>query len=430
MALYSLCIVIGIVNFTEPLVQFATEASRRNNVNWILLTTGTTEESNIIRQRIRNIKTFDGTTNYTIEFDKSNRFVVINNMDELKSLEQKTNERKLQSNFDFREFRRAIVFVLTHAEINDLFFRRSNYYERVFERLQIISLANTNITDAVVPEIVAMISDCKDSLRIIDVKNTQITDAGLNILREKFPNATVNPELNSAPVFFLEAALEGTRLDFSDMCIVTDNIIKQFEFLPITHIILRGMPVTNEILLSLHTMNNLIEIDLQNTLIEGEQYMEFLSDLPSLCKLNIRETNITSAGISRLQTSQSLLYLQIGCTQLYDTKNTDNKLPIKEKNSVEDGGFALFPSIHPLRILELCSDSITDKTLHELSRLKNLQSLTISRTKKITDTGLLYLNNAESLIQINLLNTSITKDGLKNFHKLRPKVVMQLQLPE
>jgi hypothetical protein len=441
----SICVTIEYWSIKSVPLRLTIEANRRNSVNWKLLTSGTVEEGIVIRQRIRDINASNMTTNCTIVFNIPNRFIVINNMDDLDN-RPNTNinsslywqQNSLTSLPNVKQFCESIVFILNHVEVTDSFFMHclDNELKGLFTKMQIISFANTDITDAVVPKIIAMLDDCKTTLRIIDTRNTRITDIGLNILRKAFPAVTVNPEFDSAPIYFLEAALEGTRLNFNGICTVNDNIVRQFASLPVTHIILRNMPVTNEILPILSTMSSLVDIDLQNTEVEGEKNMEFLSTLPSLYKLNLIGTKISANGISKLKSSYSLLYLKIGQVQS-DSSNSDNNNPIiqqflqeqlnpYEKNYISDGAFSLFPCDHPLRILEIDSELITDKTLQELAKLNNIQSLTLFNSKKITNRGLLFLENTKSLKELRLLNTSITKVGLKNFFRLRPDVHLQM----
>jgi hypothetical protein len=432
---FSVCAAIEYWRVQSVPFRAAIEANRRNSVNWKLLASGTAEESNTIRQHIRSINTSDITIDSTILFNVPNCFRVINDIGDLdnklnKNINCNLYEQQNYSNSpaNFNQFCDAIVFILNHREVTDSFFMNclGNEFEGLFTKMQIISFANTNITDVIVPKIILLLQDCKTTLRIIDTRNTRITDIGLSILREAFPTVNVNPEFDSAPIYFLEAALNGTRLDFSNTCTVTDKIVSQFASLPVTHIILRNTPVTNEILPVLSTMHSLVEIDLQNTEIEGEKNMEFLSTLPSLHQLNLVGTRLSANGIDKLKSSRSLLYLKVGLAQSDDNNNNKNEQQFlheqfipHEKNYINDGGFSLFPCDHPLRILEINSDLITDNTLQELARLNNIQSLTISGSKKITDDGLLFLTNTKSLKKLRLLNTGITIVGVKEFIRLR-----------
>jgi hypothetical protein len=427
--------------------KIAIQAHRRNGENWMLLTSGTDSQSMEIRRCLRNIHLSDTTQKYNIMLSKINNCIVIDDIKDIVNMSSTSDsipinnlslidEPHEQHNFRFDLHSNAIVLILNSCYVTDASFTCSEKFEcdGLFNRMQIISFANADITDIVIPKIMLMLQNCKETLRIINLRNTKITEAGLNLIRREFPDVKLNPECDSAPICVFEAALDGTCVDFSSMGIVTDDIVRQLDSMPVTHLKLKGLPVTNKIFSILSTMTNLVEIDLQNTSIENDVDVELLAALPALHKLNLNGTKVSAESIKKLSTSKSLVHLQIGTMKnesIVAQTSTSQQTMVNPSSILDkdhdfgDSEILIGMDNHSLRKLEIDGLPITDTTLNNLARLKNLRFLSISNSPQFVDSDLFFLQHCRSLKRLVMTNTGVTNYGLINFYRLRPDVAFQ-----
>ncbi|MDR1479777.1 MAG: hypothetical protein LBJ00_12660 [Planctomycetaceae bacterium] len=417
----------------------AKQSYDRSSLKWELLASGTHEQNMTIRQHLRDIHS----SNIMINEEKD--CVIVNGADDIVNMIKYQSGSNSSSKFslyeidgmspfDFGAVSDAIVFVLNNNSVTDSFFGSSREfrYDGTLKKMQVISFANANITDKVIPRIVSLLKNCKASLRVINLRNTHVTENGLNIIRSEYPNVLLNPEHNTIPVYPFEAALDGTCLDFGKTGIVSDDMILMLDSIPITHLKLKNMPVTNRIFVSVNTMTELVEIDLQNTKIEGDADVHLLAELPKLQKLNLNETKVSADAIGKLSTSKSITHLIVG-TIPKDGQNSVELSPLaKQSLSCSENctrnnnniSSALVDN-HSIRVLSIDGVSICDTILADMVSFKKLQFLTIYNCEMVTDKGLLSLQKSDSIKRIYLRNTGVTKSGLKEFIKLRPKVVVQ-----
>ena len=68
--------------------------------------------------------------------------------------------------------------------------------------------------------------------------------------------------------------------------------------------------------------------------------------------------------------------------------------------------------------LKLSNTQITDKSLIEIAKLKNLTRLHLEKTK-ISDNGLMELKGLQNLEYLNLIGTQISDAGLKNLTSMK-----------
>lgn len=170
-----------------------------------------------------------------------------------------------------------------------------------------------------------------------------------------------------------------------------------------------------------------------------------LQDLPLLTTLNLTGTNLTDAALKNLQKLNSLQTLVLTRTQITDlslvylqplTQLTDLNLSLTK---ITDSGLEelkYLPHLHQLNLsgttitgatlvnldalqeLRLVGTPMTDAGLAHLVTLKNLRLLDLRGTK-ITNAGLGKINQLANLEYLDLSDTHITDSGLKQLKDLQ-----------
>ena len=79
-----------------------------------------------------------------------------------------------------------------------------------------------------------------------------------------------------------------------------------------------------------------------------------------------------------------------------------------------------------LRYLRLDGTDVTNKSLNEISRLNNLESLDVSRTA-IDDDGILLLTEMPNLRIVLALETGVTRAGVDKFKSVRPECDVRIE---
>lgn len=130
-------------------------------------------------------------------------------------------------------------------------------------------------------------------------------------------------------------------------------------------------------------------------------------------KILAQEANMIEAGVSEeikktgaliLPFGQNTNYVEI--SYLNNSKLTDNEAIVVAKAPEQ----TLW--------LKLSNTQITDKTMVEVAKLKNLTRLHLEKTK-ITDNGLLLLKPLQNLEYLNLIGTQITDAGLQTLASMK-----------
>ena len=125
--------------------------------------------------------------------------------------------------------------------------------------------------------------------------------------------------------------------------------------------------------------------------------MTALASVISLNSVSIAEnTDITDAGLAKLASLPKLNFLQLtSCSR------------------VTGSGFAEFAKSSTLETLSLVNNSITDQGIAALSRLCNLQRLTVGKVPAVTDQGLAEITRLPKLEMLWLLGAPhITDEGI------------------
>ena len=390
---------------------------------------GTKEESNEIRIAMRQFSTSTIDSSFLLNFtDGSYQIRASTGLPKLRSTEElkqlligrldidgildKTILYPIEWRdrpFDFGQFSNSTVVVLNNFDLTDDSFMDDDYvdyHEMLGIRVQIISLCDNKITDKIIPKLITMLKGSRDSLRIINLKNTLITEEGLQLIKNEYPEAILNPDFSEIEYYIFEPFVAETFLSFRGA--ICDNDLKQLQGLPFTTIFLENTAITSGSLPLFATMVKLKSLNLRGTQI-CDTNIEWLSKMPHLKDLNLMGTNVTEKGIELLKDSTSLQYLTLDPLSVSNAK-------------IGDGAFSSYPASHPLKSLYLCSRDITDNTLKDLAKLDNLEAISINCASKITNNGLLSLKTAKSLKSAVFYDTSINNSGKIKFQRFRPDV--------
>lgn len=128
--------------------------------------------------------------------------------------------------------------------------------------------------------------------------------------------------------------------------------------------------------------------------------MIHLRSFKDLQELGLSNSNITDAGLENVEELTNLQELYLSGTK------------------VTDAGLMHLRAMKQLEILVLgrnFSDSATD----HISQLQNLKNLNLNGSR-VTDTGLLSLGHMANLQEIQLYNTQVTDEGVRQFQEALP----------
>ena len=117
-----------------------------------------------------------------------------------------------------------------------------------------------------------------------------------------------------------------------------------------------------------------VDFHLRGRALTDEQLV-YVAALKNVVALNLTNTKITSAGLVHLKGLEKLRWLHL------------------EKTEVGDEGIEHLAGLTNLEYLNLYATNITDKSLRQLTGLKNLRRLYVWQTK-VTDAGVAQLENA------------------------------------
>ena len=160
---------------------------------------------------------------------------------------------------------------------------------------------------------------------------------------------------------------------------------------------------------------HLEELDFSGRKLTNEQ-LKYLGGVICLKKLNLRDTQITDAGLEHLR---SLPALQI--LDLSETAITDEGLKIVaayprltnlalQRTRVSDAGVLHLQPLRNLACLDLGNTSITDESLKTVRKFKMLYFLNLAGTQT-TDTGLMDLSPLHRLDLLGIANTPGHRPG-------------------
>jgi Leucine-rich repeat (LRR) protein len=113
-------------------------------------------------------------------------------------------------------------------------------------------------------------------------------------------------------------------------------------------------------------------------------------------------------------------------TIVVDGKKVVQKEPTLTVTGLKDFDYATLKEKPYLEVLQMANEDVTDQTLENLKGLTNLRELDLNNTQ-ITDEGLKILNELPELKILRLKNTKITDEGFRQF-LLQKESLEQLNL--
>jgi hypothetical protein len=212
-----------------------------------------------------------------------------------------------------------------------------------------------------------------------------------------------------------------------DVAMVASNESVQYldAFPKLKVLTLIGPGITDEAILSLKGLPEVVYLDLNNTSITGSNLDEIQS-LPKLKILGIQKRIISKELVDALArlNNPPHINLSVGGIDDEDLKRLKN-LPFDslwiESSKVTDEGMAHFEEYSEMHDLSLIRTRITDEGLKHIARLTHLASLNLTGND-ITDEGLKVFDDFDQLKTIVLTNTKVTAEGIAEFQNKHPNV--------
>jgi Leucine-rich repeat (LRR) protein len=257
-----------------------------------------------------------------------------------------------------------------------------------------------------------------DDIVSLNLGYTKVTNGGLRQLPNmrnlvKFTGKLTDDDLNGLRCLKNITSLDVSGTTFSDLSLEQIAGFTKLQALDVSR-----TKVTDSGLKSLRQMPDLSRLNLEKTRITDKGLKE-IAGLKNLTVLNVGLTTISDAGLQELRACTKITELTI-----YRTKVTDAGL----KNLV------------PLKALaKLDVSDITDAGLENLSFLNNLRELSLPSSygsSSVSDTGLKHLAIHKNLTMLDLRNTNVTPEGLrelagfKELQELRLSTVTDRHLRE
>ena len=266
---------------------------------------------------------------------------------------------------------------------------------RHFCRLQKISLRGSKIKDE---GMIAFRELAK--LAELDLSQTRITGVGLeNLIAPVKLNLSSCKRMTDSGLEHLRQTDNVVELDLSSTRITGVGLNR---FQALRKISLWGSKINNEGLKSLGALKDLAELNLSYTRItdEGLQYVAH----PGLSKLDLRETAISGSGFAQLA---NLTWLNL------------------RRSELTNAGLARLENMAKLNSLNLKYTYITDEGLVHLQKLTALTKLYLP--KQITDKGLVHLEHLTGLTFLSLKCRGITEAGFVHLKKLTNLTQLKLR---
>jgi Leucine-rich repeat (LRR) protein len=155
------------------------------------------------------------------------------------------------------------------------------------------------------------------------------------------------------------------------------------------------------------------------------------SNLPALTSLNLHDTGVTDTGLTPIEGTAWLKYLDIRSTRITDDglarlRGLSNavSLDLQLNASVSDEGLAHLERLTNLNVLGLDHTKVSDGGLAHLKGLTALRRLSLGDTQ-VGDAGLVHLKGLTRLEFLYLKNTRVTDSGLQQLQKSLPKLTIR-----
>jgi hypothetical protein len=179
-------------------------------------------------------------------------------------------------------------------------------------------------------------------------------------------------------------------------------------FVDVVGIIVTGNQVSDATLAKIATLSNLERLDVYSNKITDDG-LKPLASQGKLKTLTLSAPNVTGEGLKHLTGLTALTELSLGQVNLGDTR-LDQIAILRQVTSLTIEGTQRIEGTH----------GITDKGLEQIANFDNLRRLTLTIVP-ITDAGLVHLSRMKNLESVSLHGTDASIDGISNLHKALPQ---------
>jgi len=256
-------------------------------------------------------------------------------------------------------------------------------------------------------------------------------------IRDAYSNNTVQSMLQVSNWIFFDKAQGDVNIPAGkDLRLETYKDMADFSFLALLKpddlqvLMMCGDSIADEDLIHLRNLTGLQGLDLSSTLIQGEG-LAHLATLKSLKNLQLFDTQISDNELKHLSTLKSLMNLSLLKTQieghgLAHLKNLTSLVSLDlSVTPITDDSLVHLAEMTSLKELVLYGTDIGNDGLSHLKSLCSLELLILGILRRsneyspITDEGLVFLKNLDSLKELWLVKTQITDAGLAHLSNLR-----------
>jgi hypothetical protein len=269
-------------------------------------------------------------------------------------------------------------------------------------------------------------------------------DVGTLKTRDAYLNDTDWSMLQISDWTFLDKAQGDVNVPAGkDLRLETHKDMVDFSFLALLKpddlqvLMMCGDNIADEELVHLKNLTALLGLDLSSTIIQGEGLVH-LATLKSLRSLQLFDTQISDNELKHLSALKSLMNLSLLKTQieghgLAHLKNLTSLISLDlSLTPITDDSFVHLAEMTSLKELVLYDTDIGSVGLAHLKSLFSLELLILGNLERsneyspITDEGLAFLKDLDSLKELWLVKTQITDDGLAHLSNLRKLEVLFL----
>jgi hypothetical protein len=202
-------------------------------------------------------------------------------------------------------------------------------------------------------------------------------------------------------VIFERGKVEGLRLAGPSGNATTMKMLEKFP--EATRLELFGVAAKGADFEVLRKLPNLTILTMNRCAVDDDT-LKIVGELTKLSTLHLRQTGVTTKGLSHLRKLKHLSVVSL------------------EKTKLHGSTLEVFADKPKLQVLFLTGTGIENEALASLSKLPILHSLGLKDCKKISDEGLVHLHSVKTLLTLDVQGTSVTDKGIEGLKKAVPSV--------
>lgn len=296
-----------------------------------------------------------------------------------------------------------------------------------FDRLSSLSLENSVVTDDGLAALKQI-----PTLKTLNLRKcAKLTDAGLEHVAElpKLERLILLYNKDGLTNECMESIAKISSLRALDIrgCvqIKDDGLLAMAPLKNLVDFKHRGFNVTNKGLAVFKELPQLRVLMMQDAANVDDGAMEHLAGLDGLTNLDMTGTSVEDPGLAALAGKKikdlrlrNTLVEGTGLDQLEAAYETLTYLDLNESFATDEG-LAQAASFKNLETLLVWQTDVTDEGLSVLSELPKLKKLMLKACSDVTDAGMPAVAKVESLVDLDLSETTVSDEGLKALHGLK-----------